>query len=353
MDGNKGCIDQEDSRRITSLRFLLIVLVIFVHNNGQTAENTAVVFGVKTVVSEMIARAAVPLFFFVSGWLLFMKPVDYRTNLRKKARTLLVPYLFWNSAVLAALFVGQNTPGLSRFFQDENNRITGYSLYQWADAYLGLNYEGYPAAYQMWFIRDLMLLMLLYPLGKWIVDRAPAAALGGMLFLWLTQRRMLFFSSEAALFFFLGYYAVKYKWSFGLVDRLKYRDLVPGYVICMAAELWLLLSGQEFMILQKLGILSGCLFWLKLSGRLAGAPRLYPALEKLAGYAFFVYASHEPLMMLLRKAAGLLLPYDTTAAQLAQYFGLIALTVLLCLAAGWCFKKIWPKGYALVTGGRG
>ena len=81
---NNSTIDSDTSRRITSLRFLLIVLVVFIHNcytpqliqkimdNGGIApvfvENS---FGhwVKIFITFGISRCAVPLFFMFSAFL--------------------------------------------------------------------------------------------------------------------------------------------------------------------------------------------------------------------------------------------------------------------------------------------
>ena len=241
---NGQFIGEEDSKRITSLRFLLMVLVIFIHNNGNEIANTVTTEAVKLFFSEIIARVAVPLFFFLSGYLLFCKPRQYKKVLQTKIRTLLIPYLIWNSLVIAMFWIGQNAPFLSRFFSDENNRIANYSLFQWLDAFLGLNYQGYPAAYQLWFLRDLMILTILYPIGKKLADICPLATLTGLIILWVMQWRVIFFSSEAALFFMLGYYAVKFQVEISIFDRIKLRDSLIVYVGCIMIEWYQVLTGS-------------------------------------------------------------------------------------------------------------
>lgn len=76
--GSSKVITEEASKRITSLRFLLIVLVVFIHNNINDdfiAELLAtgsepILFAqnnigkwIQIVISDGIAMAAVPLFF--------------------------------------------------------------------------------------------------------------------------------------------------------------------------------------------------------------------------------------------------------------------------------------------------
>lgn len=345
-------ITEQNSKRITSLRFLLIVLVIFIHNNGSEVANTVVSGAVRLFFSEILARVAVPLFFFFSGYLLFCKPRLYREVLVKKAKTLLLPYLLWNGLVVMMFWLGQTAPVVSAFFNDENNRIANYTLYQWGDAFLGLNYQGYPAAYQLWFIRDLIILVLLYPIGKKLADCFPGMFLTGLVMLWVMQWRLLFFSSEAALFFMLGYYAVRVNAEMDMFDALKTTDVTLAYGICVIAEWMLVLRGMEFMMLHKLGIVLGCIFWLRMSKQLITSEKGYHILEYLAGCSFFVYAAHEPFLTMLRKVWSMVLPLESTTAQLVQYFGLIFAACVVTLVAGVVLRKLCPRFYGVLTGGR-
>lgn len=344
------------SKRIGTLRVFLPVLVVLIHNNSAAVPNTAVSYAIKTLCSEILARSAVPLFFFISGYLLFRRRETYGSVLKKKARTLLVPYLLWNGIVVGLFALGQSAPYVSRFFQDESSRVAHYTLFQWLDAFLGLNGHGYPAAYQFWFVRDLMILTALFPLAGWLLRHAPAAALTAVALFWLLEKRMLFWDSEAALFFLLGAWTVLHDPGLERFDRLRPADLAAGYVFCIGTELWLLAAERPFIVVHKLAVLLGCMLWLRLSDKLAealwdGAAR-QRRMQTLAGYTFFVYAAHEPLLTLLRKVWTAVLGDAGTVNQMAQYFGLIALAIALSLGAGWCVRKISPRLYGLLTGGR-
>lgn len=343
---------QETSKRITVLRVILIVLVIFIHNNNSNVENTLTAYCIKTAISEMIARVAVPIFFLISGYLLFMKNEPYLTVLKKKAKTILLPYVLWNMVVLAMFFIGQNMPYISRFFNDENNMIANYSMYQWLDAFLGLNDQGYPAAYQFWFIRDLMILVLVFPVGKWLVDHAPAATLAASMVIWLQQWRVGFISSEAVLFFLAGYYLVKYDLDWEKIDSMCLFDVLIGYIFCLITELMLLLNGREFIIIHKIGIILGCVFWMKISRFVVRHEKWYAGILKAAGYCFFVYAFHEPFLTMLRKVWNAVMPSEGTFWQMVQYFGLVFIAIVVSYIVGWIVNRICPWLYGWLTGGR-
>lgn len=110
MDAKKSEIDTETSRRITSLRFLLAVLVVFIHNNF-TPENIAksaaeggapVVFNenflgiwIQRIISGGISSCAVPLFFMFAAFLCARKNDSYKTMIKKKSWSLALPYALW------------------------------------------------------------------------------------------------------------------------------------------------------------------------------------------------------------------------------------------------------------------
>ena len=103
------------SQTIAFLRFPLIVGVLLIHSNP---EKVAIIKGMNIIspdghwfydnisylFSHIFAAVAVPLFFFISGYLFFYKTTAftksvYGRKLKKRAHTLLIPYIFWNLAV--------------------------------------------------------------------------------------------------------------------------------------------------------------------------------------------------------------------------------------------------------------
>lgn len=345
-------IPEEVSKRISILRVILLVFIVFIHNNSTAIDNTALSYWVKTLFSEILVRMAVPLYFLISGFLLFRKQESYGSVLKKKARTLLVPYLLWNVIVIGMFWLGQNAPYISRFFADENNRISNYTLHQWLDAFLGLNYHGYPAAYQLWFIRDLMILTLLYPVWRWLLQRFPAATFALLGSLWLLEWRFLFWDSEATLFFLLGAWLVQSDPGLEKLDALRICDILAGYVLCIILEMSLIMNDRIFIAVHKIIVLTGVILWLRLSKQIVACHGLYTKISAFAGYTFFVYAFHEPVLTMMRKAWTALIGDEGTAVQMIQYFGLIFLVILISLGAGWCVRRISPGLYALLTGGR-
>ena len=106
----KEKISSLTSSTISALRFPLTVGVVFIHFNV-LSDNLAVrgtgnaehfptwLVCMFNLFSEVLPRIAVPLFFIISGYLFFRSGFMIRTytdKLRRRVRTLLVPYILWN-----------------------------------------------------------------------------------------------------------------------------------------------------------------------------------------------------------------------------------------------------------------
>lgn len=92
------------------LRFPLAILVVFVHSFGADIDvselhtsgltGLAVYDYIRLFFSVVIARSAVPIFFIISGYLLFLKVEVYNktvyiSKLRKRWHSLVIPYFSW------------------------------------------------------------------------------------------------------------------------------------------------------------------------------------------------------------------------------------------------------------------
>ena len=108
-------VDLNTSKRITSLRYLLAILVVFIHNNiVDMAENMpGLVYnaGVCEFVQQNIyllfACSAVPLFFLFAAYLQAKKSDSYLVLVKKRVKTVLVPYILWIGLYLLYLLAGK------------------------------------------------------------------------------------------------------------------------------------------------------------------------------------------------------------------------------------------------------
>lgn len=351
-----GSISALNSTRLAALRFPLIVLVIYIHARAGTVTfgdktlvlRSQLVDTVKAAISDGIARTAVPLFFLLSGYLLFHAQRTWSWNtfgdkLKRRFHTLVIPYLFWNALLYVVLLAAQATP--LRVFFNSSGVIADMS----ADAQVRwvLGAQRYPIAYQFWFIRDLFLLVLAGPLLFFLARREVIAAMiiAVLGTCWMIDWWPISVPAiEAILFFFVG-----------IAAGLHSRDLFVGPPLLVSLSVYgALLAGYLFSrgtavesLVQHLLVLTGIFVALGIVRNLPA--RINERIASLAGASFFVFAVHEPITTTLLKISYRVLP-PTPVVVLLAYLLVPVLVVAITLTLYRIAMALAPALTRRVTG---
>ncbi|MDD6970288.1 MAG: acyltransferase, partial [Treponema sp.] len=138
LDKQSFQISEEDSKRITSLRFLLIVFVVFIHAN-LTPDDALNYYHYdfiqpkwievfKNFICYTLGGAAVPLFFLFASYLQFSKNDSYPTLLKKRSKSLLLPYILWSVITVILYFIAQSIPQTAPYFQNPINIVRAWKV---------------------------------------------------------------------------------------------------------------------------------------------------------------------------------------------------------------------------------
>lgn len=169
------------SNTISALRFPLAVMVIVLHCGINDMNYSAIgvqnlsgnfpVYCITTwILGHFISNVAVPVFFIISGFLLFYNVEKYnasvyRNKMKKRVKSLLVPYLSWNTIYLALFYlIGHDNISLTSvpdMFADDVS--LGRFLY--------IAYVRPPVDGPLWFIRNLFCMTLAAPIFYYIIRR--------------------------------------------------------------------------------------------------------------------------------------------------------------------------------------
>ena len=156
------------SDKLRVLSFLSIILVIYGHMFYTEGTDMPGLNIVESFFCQGICLLAVPLFFVISGYLFFLRcPNGVNSiwpKIRKRGKTLLMPYLLMNTVALLFYIVLNliidRVSALSnvvnfRILQSMQEIGVGKALlgFYWTD----------PVAFQLWFVRDLMVVVLFSP----------------------------------------------------------------------------------------------------------------------------------------------------------------------------------------------
>ena len=380
--------DKQISETIRLLRFPLTMFVVFIHYNMGVRGFSlhGVTYGldapewfrwVTAFFSDVLPRTAVPLFYIISGYLFFrggsFDTDVYRRKLRTRASTLLVPYLLWN--VIAVLVqLSHRLPFLSSIFPSAHLmevQLTPLRLFRtffnnyWNKGILvtpendGMVSElPYPADVPLWYVRDLMVMVLLAPVIWWLVRRAGrwlVVVLGAIWFL----RPLLFpmwgdgwstMLLDAAFFFSWGaYYGIR-----GLNPLKGINKLWPVALIYLPLAIAdAMTKGWEYNIfIHKTGIVLGIVSIVRIATYLVEMGKAR-ASALLAGSSFLVFALHTLVMDDIGKVLFTVLHLTPDVGTLLLlYFIVPSITILFCLVVYAVLRRLTPPLCRLLTGGR-
>lgn len=339
MSGNTHKIDHALSQKIYIASLLCTIMVVLRHSlNFMTFFGTNTHQGVCGSIESlfwMVTETAVPTFFLISGFFFFERNYnsirEYLLMLKKKTRTLLIPYLLWSIlwAVPYYLTIGK----------EETVSIQGIFV-----NFFYSNFYG-----PLWYVRDLFFMMMLVPAYYWIfkLDKwyIYAIVLIALFFNWNALEMSV--PNTVGLFMFpLG----------GILRR--YSSVVSSCknitVAVLSSMIWIILYsitlyGYSFHYRYNLMMVSGIIaFWAWLD---YVPEKVNAVLIKIAPFSFFLYVTHYYIEKVVKVSVGKIFWGDEIAA-LMVYFILPMVLVLFLLFVGKIFKKRLPNLYAVMTGGR-
>ena len=336
------------SRTIEWLRFPMAAMVVLLHTGALGIGSTQPVYRILSILtSAAFCRLAVPCFFFVSGYLFFSGMQEwnwqgYMRKLKKRVRTLFVPYVLWNllAAVVIYLFSVWKTVKEGSAPVTFAEHISGWGGL-W-DAHT--SFDG-----PLWFIRHLMLLCLFSPLVWWLVKHF------GLFWIGACTVALIFSSSfEGICTFSAGaFFQISGKNILREFGRIR----IPAYILSVLFLSGIMLFYENtalYLVFRGLFIICGIVsaFNLVSAGLGAGKLKVRPLLGQSS---FFIFAAHN--IIILHEIAKWVVLHLIPGAGTELYncidlFLRPTIAVLICVFLYWLMSKVAPGLLALLTGGR-
>ncbi|MFD2966837.1 acyltransferase family protein [Sphingobacterium bambusae] len=350
---------QKQSEMIDMLRFPLIILVVFVHMAPSeqqmlswNLDGHSLFLSISEIVSHHIGQLAVPFFFVFSGYFFFLKSKSwsfstYTDQLGKRVKTLLIPYIFWNVIIVAIIVTLQVSYTFLGLGINANYRVLQINTV--FDLFWGL-----PINIPLWYIRDLMVMVVLSPLFYYFFNTTKYVGLLVLVLFYLSAFESGFpgLGSTAIMYFGLGTYMGVYK-----VDARPF-CLRYGKLFLFLAVLFLLLDlyfinhflSKYFYRAFLLCILPAIYF---AAIKSAKGGRLTKKLISLAPTVFFIYAVHTIYFLDKLKALWLKTPMSASGwGMLIGYLLIPFMCIGVILLVYYVFKKFLPSVLAFATGSR-
>lgn len=347
-------VDANVSSRINLMRILLIAGIVFVHVPFDPPRSPylgtyGVVDWIRVYLGDSLFRIGVPCLSAISGYLLFRRGLsgfDYAKVMRSKAKTVLLPFLLWNLTFLLLVLIAQKL-GMGQGYLPD---VAGATPRDMASHALAL--EAWPVNLPLYFLRDLLLCLVLSPLIGHLVMRYPRATL--LLFLAyaiLPVPNGIFLKKSILFGFSLGAYVALHQVDVKRLDAHARPVILAVGLASLLLAAGLYATGPQYPqwidVLRGLVAISGIFGAWALSSLLIRT-RLGSRLGSGSGLSFWIFCAHYPLLIalwMIWNRAGTL-PYPLF------YFVAPVLTIAALVASHAVMKQLAPGLLAVLTGNR-
>ena len=329
-------MDKNLSEKIKVVSFICTAMVVFrhgynLHAFGLNDCETSYVGFIENGVSKL-TEVAVPYFFIVSGFFFFRctyyRKGEYIHMLYKKIHSLFIPFVFWNVAGIVPLFL------MHQFVIED-------TPWKYVLQLLHSDWNGV-----LWYVRDIMTLMVLVPLYAWLFvvnNRWLYAVVFILLFMNWLPVDCGWISTEGLLFFFLG----------GIIQKNEYiiRKRIPLTILIVIVSMWLIscFFFPFYWSIHRYNTLIGIIIIWQLCNYLPKQCESW--IKNVSVYSFFIYVVHAFILKGMKVGIAYFFR-GNEAVAFASYIVLPLVTIGVALCLGRACNKFMPAMFNIVTGGR-
>lgn len=336
-------MDRTLSQTFDVLRFPLAVLVVYLHIVPMPTPETWIdttacsvdmsIYHYCVLSVSLIARAAVPLFFFMSAYLLgkgcqTISTSQYINRMKRRFFSLVVPYVIWNVVAWAYLkfLVKDEMPFANIFIA--------------------------PANFPLWFLRNLIVLNLLYPLFVYAAKYSKIYGviavfvlyIGSAMFGWIDEN-----SITSAFYFYIGIWAGLRNFS---ISQINVPFRVALCAVCVAVWLGYILlfpnvSNVHWILMTLMMAVGVLIATYELVRRYDIRP-----IALLATGSYFIYLTHKVGATFVAKKFFFFLPIESYYSQMVVFLVAPLITTAICIGMYKLLHITMPSVARIVNGGK-
>ena len=371
------------------LRFPLAIAVVFIHSFGSKEIDLYYLHAnpfspesiydfLRIALSNVGTHFAVTVFFMFSGFLFFYKAKDfnlslYKQKLRKRFKTLFIPYVCWiilcilhtEIRIVASVIIkGRPASRILQYFTDNG----GLHMF-WDSSVWGLNRQNWigwetpmtgPVLIPLWFVRDLMVIILLTPAIYSLIKRFNLLPVILLAFCYISGIwfQIPGFTVTTFFWFSLGaYFSIKGKCMIASIYNWRF----PAYILCICTLLPLIwfngkggdgaTANQAGQVLYPFYVIASAFSVISIATTVIknGKMKVYPHLAKAS---FFVFLCHPFVLCYIPSIINRCLPFDNYIMMTVKYLATPLATVAVCLAIYRFLDQYFSKFLSFITGSR-
>lgn len=348
------------SEKIQVLSAIAIVIVVYIHSGFHDYELVGMEQNlmIQEMISGMIGRCAVPLFYIISGYLFFLSANSLESvfdKMKKRINTLFIPFVASSVFFIAIFVIVDFVPGTEKFMNSNLSQLFKKDFLSiLRNIFYKVDGGVSPLAGQLWFLRDLMIMVVFAPIWyylykyltwKWI----PIVFVLNYLDIPFFPIYPLFwFSLGGALKYFkIPQFAITKNRQLGVA-------LTTVFLVLCFFQLFTLDHAEQWLYFKIPIILLGVMAIWFLYDVFAWPDfslKQHNYLETLCSFTFFIYLFHQPTINIVRKLVVFVIG-KTSFGYLISYLTSPIIFIVLAIPVGMFLKKYFAKAYGIAVGGR-
>ncbi len=349
------------STKIRACATISSISIIYIHNSfvdqgGAVANphDLPINYIVQSFLAEGVARWGLPFFWIMSGFLYFrtfeLTSVTYYRKIKNRFKSLFIPYLIWSGLGIVYYFIIQTFifPG----YDFSRETISELSLFELINVWL-FN----PTTYQLWFLRDLFLLVVISPVLYLLIKYLHLGFILVILMLFVTSTEIFwpYQRTLGIMGFCLGGLLAMKSYAFRASKKVDLAILIL-WLLLLTINTWKIYTGNtqfvfaiSFKVSRMLGVY---LLWVGYDYlQLDRILQENKWMMKFIYFSFFLYLFHEPFLTSLRQFVFLIIPLNEITGLLI-FFSLPWIVYITAFFVRKIMKKFTPGFYGLITGNR-
>ncbi len=342
--------------KIMLLSYICSVMVVYLHsdNTEQYSIDTSTATGafvwfLETDILQLLAKGAVPLFFFISGFL-FFRNFGYSSIVSKyksRFRGLLIPYISWNMIYTLVVILCSCIPVIRNHIGDRwvMNPITPLAIFK------GVFFYQYNLIF--WFMFQLILFVIVSPLLYTMLRQKYLGAVLQLLLLLCASKivEIPVINFGMLLIYSLGGYLSIHAREAIVRKSTKFRSITA--IVVFAVLRVGLYAAQYFSVAAVIKeTLTELLMISYVFALFFGIDLIkMKQVKEYMRSTFFIYALHLLVLSVYKRVFRFILP-DTEWMALITFLTVPIMTIMTICLISHLMKKICRPVYCVLAGGR-
>lgn len=306
------------------------------------------------LINRLLVDTAVPIFFFLSGFLFSLSNKSLYIKIKKRCKTILVPYLLWCCWGFFIPFFLQRVLNLEYLFAGNLKLISQFVYIDYIRIFWDIR-DGAPILSTLWFLRNLIVMILLTPLFTYIIKTLNKAYLAVVFLLYFFGEFWITGIDSGSIFYFtVGmYFSINRINPLNLFSKMNLYCLIPLWLLFIIFGIYVYCNFEFYdkymLIFRPINLIVIIALLNKYICKLDSYTGI---IFKISSASFFIYLFHEPWLGYAMGAFFKL--YQPSSCVLIMILPITFFIVAICYSylAYNLLSKYFPKFYMIITGAR-